>query len=75
MPSSGGGKNATVKVKGCGLYLRFTTVAAACSSTRSPEFDAGQKPRARRYLFSREWAQNFATFFSEATCFGPRLRA
>ncbi len=59
------GEIATAKVKGFGASLRFTSVAAACCSMRSPGFNASREPRARRYLFSREWSQNFANFFSE----------
>ena len=52
------------------MSLRFTAVAAACCSMRSPGFDAGREPRASRYLFSREWSQNFANFFSEIAITG-----
>ena len=62
---AGEAKNTTAKVKGFGVSLRNSATAAACSSTRSPGFNAGHEPRASRYFFSREWSQNFANFFSE----------
>jgi hypothetical protein len=64
------GEKAAAKVKGFGVSLRFTSVAAACCSMRSPGFNAGREPRARRYLFSREWSQNFANRFSEIAITG-----
>jgi hypothetical protein len=72
-PLAGEAKNATAKVKGFGLSQRYSATAAARSSTRSPGFNAGREPRARRYFFSREWSQNFANFFSEIAINGNQV--
>ena len=71
-PLAGEAENATAKVRGFGVSLQFSVLAAACSSTRSPGFNAGREPRASRYFFSREWSQNFANFFSEVAIFENR---
>jgi hypothetical protein len=69
---AGEAKNATAKVKGFGASLRYLAMAAAFSSTRSPGFNAGREPRARRYFLSREWSQTSANFFRGFATIGQR---